>query len=76
MDREITPETLQGTLEELSYPALRPDAAAELKDVTVDFGDETLNLGAMISETGPDSYKTPEELKAAIEERIPDAMPP
>jgi len=76
MEREIAPEALQSTLEELSYPALRPDAAAELREVTVAFDDEPMNLGAMISETGPDSYKTAEELRDAIEERIPDATPP
>ena len=76
MEREITPEALQSTLEELSYPAFRPDAAVECSDVVVVCDDETLNLGEMISETGPDSYKTPDELRAAIEDRIPDAALP
>ena len=72
MEREITPEALQNVLEELSYPALRPDAAAELKDVTLVLDGEEANLGAMISETGPDSYKTPEELREELDERMPD----
>lgn len=76
MEREITRETLQSVLEELSYPALRPDAAAELRDVTVVFDDGEVNLGAMISETGPDSFKTPDALRDELEEYIPDATPP
>lgn len=76
MEREITTETLQSVLEELSYPTLRPDAAAELRDVTVVFEDGEANLGAIISETGHDSYKTPEALKDELEDRIPDVTPP
>jgi hypothetical protein len=73
MERQITPDGLQGVLEELSYPALRPDAAAELKEVTLDLGDHTENLGALISETGPDTYKTPEDLMTEVDDRLPDA---
>ncbi|GAB3685142.1 hypothetical protein GCM10028857_15140 [Salinarchaeum chitinilyticum] len=76
MEREITAETLQSVLEELSYPTLRPDAAAELKDVTVVFDDGEANLGALISETGHDSYKTPEALAEELEDHIPDATLP
>jgi hypothetical protein len=72
MEREITREALQSVLEELSYPALRPDAAAELKEVTLVVDGEEANLGAMISDTGADSYKTPEELREELDDRIPD----
>lgn len=76
MDREISPEALQNTLDELSYPALRPDAAAELKEVTIVVDGEEWNLGAAISETDLDAYDDAAELRAAIEERIPDALLP
>lgn len=76
MEQEITTETLTSVLEELSYPTLRPDAAAELRDVTIALGDESENLGALISETGHDSYKTPEELEAELREYLPDATQP
>jgi hypothetical protein len=72
MEREITPDALEGVLEELSYPALRPDAAAELREVTLVCNDEKANLGAIVSETGPDTYNTPEELREKLDERIPD----
>jgi hypothetical protein len=72
MEREITPDGLEGVLEELSYPTLRPDAAAELKEVTLVLDDEEANLGAMISDTGADSFKTPEDLREELDDRMPD----
>jgi len=68
--REIEPEELTVVLRELSYPAFRPDAAAALSDVTVLDGDEALNLGSIVSRTGRDAYRDPDELLAAVTSRL------
>jgi len=75
MVREITRGSLEPVLEELSYPALRPDAAAELREVTLVLDDGEVNLGATISETGLDAYQAPEDLLDAIEDVLPDVRP-
>lgn len=75
MVREISRGGLEPVLEELSYPALRPDAAAELSEVTLVLEDDRVNLGAMISETGLDTYHAPEDLLDALDDVLPEVRP-
>ena len=53
----MTYERVETALADFSYPLVRDDAAAELADVTVTFGDgEEANLGVLVSETNSDSF--------------------
>lgn len=75
MVREVPRNGLEGVLRELSYPALRADAAAELREVRLVLDDRETNLGATISETGLDAYTAPDELLDAIEEVLSEPPP-
>ncbi|MDX1747550.1 MAG: hypothetical protein R3324_16570 [Halobacteriales archaeon] len=62
MVERLPTEELESRLEELQYPVMRADAAAQFDDVTVDLGDGTENLGVVISELNCDSFTGPDEL--------------
>lgn len=73
--RDVAPEGLESVLRELSYPVVRPDAAAALSGVGLVLEDRTVNLGGVISDTGQDVYRTPEALRAAVEEVLFESPP-
>lgn len=75
MPREVTRGGLDDELEALSYPALRPDAAVEFREVTLVLDDGEVNLGATISETDPDAFRAPEEVLAALEDVLAEDRP-
>jgi len=72
MRREVAPEQLDAVLAELSYPAIRPDAAAELREVILVLEDRELNLGGVISDAGEDAFRDPEELRATLQDAVPE----
>lgn len=49
-------------LDEIDYPVTRIDAAHDLEPYTVEFAGGEDNLGALVSETGSDTFKSSEEL--------------
>lgn len=71
MAREVKLSRVDDELEELSYPIPRDDAAVELEEVTVLLADGEANLGELVSETGSDSYRSPEDLKTEIHNTLP-----
>lgn len=71
MARDVDLRRVGTVLSELSYPVLRPDAAAELADVTVQFPDGEQNLGELVSETRDDSYDSAAELATELRETSP-----
>ena len=62
MVERLPTEELESRLEELQYPVMRADAAAQFDDVVVEVGDEEENLGVVISELNRDSFTGPDEL--------------
>ncbi len=62
---------LEDTLDELSYPIARDDAAIEFEDVTVLLADGEANLGELVSETGSDSFTSREDLESEIQNVLP-----
>lgn len=72
MAREITREGLEAEAEALTYPALRPDAAVALADVTLALEERAVNLGELVSGTEVDAFGDPEELVAAVEDVLAD----
>ena len=71
MAREVKMSQLEDTLDELSYPIARDDAAIALEDVTVLLADGEANLGELVSETGSDSFATREDLESEIHNVLP-----
>lgn len=71
MAREVKLSRVDDELEDLSYPIPRDDAAIELDGVTVLLADGEANLGELVSETGSDSYRSPEDLKAELHNSLP-----
>ncbi|MFC6904946.1 DUF5789 family protein [Halalkalicoccus tibetensis] len=71
MAREIKMSQLEDTLDELSYPIARDDAAIEFEDVTVLLADGEANLGELVSETGSDSFTSREDLESEIQNVLP-----
>lgn len=73
--QEITPGRIESELEGLSYPVVRPEAAAELRDVILVVDDREVNLGGLVSDTTADAYHTADELAAELEglETLPES---
>lgn len=70
MGREISVAGLEGALEELSYPAVRTDAAMACTEITVVAEDTRVNLGEAIDATSADVFDAPEDLQAAVRDAI------
>lgn len=73
MTREVGIDQVEGVLADLSYPLMRTDAAVELRDVTVRVDGEAANLGALISETDSDAFRSPDEISTELETVLPAA---
>ncbi|MFC4405634.1 DUF5789 family protein [Haloarchaeobius iranensis] len=70
MTRRVEFAHIETTLEDLSYPVLRHDAAADLEDVTLVLSDGETNLGVLVSETDSDAFQTPEDLLFELAESV------
>jgi hypothetical protein len=70
MTRRVEYAHIEATLDDLSYPVLRHDAAADLEDVTLVLSDDETNLGVLVSETDSDAFRTPEDLLLELEESV------
>jgi hypothetical protein len=71
MGETVTLARVPSRLEQLDYPITRGDAAAANADTTVTFADGEGNLGEYISETGSDSFESPDDLFAEIRNVLP-----
>ncbi|USZ69045.1 hypothetical protein NGM10_04735 [Halorussus salilacus] len=71
MAREVKLSRLESTLEELSYPVTRDDAATEFEDTTLLLADGELNLGELISETSADEFDSDQDLQDEINNVLP-----
>jgi hypothetical protein len=57
---------VRSALEELEYPVTRPEAAEALQGTTLEFAGGTDDLGALVSETGGDSFESAEAVESAL----------
>lgn len=71
MTERVKLSHLQSALDDLSYPVMRDEAAASLSDVTLLYADGESNLGALVSETGPDSFEDSEDLFVELQSVLP-----
>lgn len=71
MTNEVKLGRVIEVLEELSYPITRIDAATALDEYTVRHAGGEVNLGALISETGGDSYDSATDLEAELHNVLP-----
>lgn len=60
------------TLEDLSYPVSREDAAGALDDVTLELADGEENLGTIVRDVGSESFSSVDELRDELYEYLPD----
>ena len=70
MTRRVEYAHLEAALDDLTYPVLRHDAAADLDDVTLVVAEDETNLGALVSETDSDAFRTPENLLLELEDAL------
>ena len=75
MGRQVTLGQVDAVLADLSYPAMRTDAAAEFDDVTLRFDDGEANLGRLVSETQSDSFDSAAEVETEIRDLLAEGVP-
>ncbi|WP_440990905.1 hypothetical protein [Haloarchaeobius baliensis] len=74
MTRRVEYAQIEATLDDLTYPVLRDDAAADLEDVTLVLAEDETNLGVLISETDSDAFRSREDLVVELEESVGVAL--
>lgn len=71
MPREIRMNDLQETLDELTYPVDRAEAAETFDGVKLEFADGEANLGELIAEVPEPRYDSTDELTADLHTTLP-----
>ena len=71
MTHELKLSEVESELGELSYPVARRDAAERFDGVTVRFAEGEADLGGLIAETPADSFDSPDELYADLNNVLP-----
>ncbi|WP_135820300.1 DUF5789 family protein [Halostella litorea] len=66
MGRQVTLNQIDSVLDDLSYPVMRTDAAAEFDDVTLRLDDGEENLGRLVSETRSDAFDSMAEIESEL----------
>ena len=74
MTRRVEYAQIEATLDDLTYPVLRADAAADLEDVTLVLAEDETNLGVLVSETDSDAFRSREDLVVELEESVGVAL--
>ncbi|MHC3438050.1 DUF5789 family protein [Natrialbaceae archaeon A-gly3] len=69
--RRVKLSRLETVLEDLEYPISRDRASTELEDVTLLLADGETNLGAVVSETGSESFDSVDGLVSEIYGGLP-----
>ncbi|MFP8957244.1 hypothetical protein ACLI4Y_10975 [Natrialbaceae archaeon A-CW3] len=68
---EVKLSRVEQTLEELSYPVSRADAASAFDDVTLLLADGETNLGEAIADTHSDEFDSPDDLEDSLYNALP-----
>ncbi len=71
MSRTVKLSRVEETLDELSYPVTRTDAAAEFEDVTLLLANGEANLGKLIDGTDTDAYTSVDDLASELHNVLP-----
>jgi hypothetical protein len=71
MEREVRFADAGEVLGELEYPIDRDNAAAAVSDVKLVLADGERNLGALVSETGTDSFDSVDDLLSELHNTLP-----
>lgn len=71
MTPRVTPDQVPGVLEDLSFPIVRSDAAAELSETVVVTDTDEINLGELVSDADNDTYQSKEALLTEIQQTLP-----
>ncbi|SFG13189.1 hypothetical protein SAMN04488063_1519 [Halopelagius inordinatus] len=71
MTEDVKLSRVESRLRELSYPISRSEAAAECSDVELQLADGEANLGAVIADTGSESFDGPNELYEEVQNALP-----
>ena len=71
MSRTVKLSRVEETLDELSYPVTRTDAAAEFEDVTLLLANGETNLGKLIDDTDSDVYTSIDDLESELHNVLP-----
>lgn len=71
MEGEVRLADAGELLGELEYPIDRDRAAAAVSDVTLVLADGERNLGELISETGTESFSSPDDIVSELHNTLP-----
>lgn len=71
MTEDVKLSRVESRLRELSYPISRSEAAAECSDVELQLADGEVNLGAVIEDTGSESFDGANELYEEVQNSLP-----
>ncbi|WP_256298564.1 hypothetical protein [Haloarchaeobius salinus] len=74
MTRRVEYAHIESALDDLTYPVLRDDAAADLENVTLVVAEDEANLGVLVSETDSDAFRTPQDLLFELEDAVGVAL--
>ena len=75
MAERVELSRLATALENLDYPLTRADAATALQGTTLVHPGGEDDLGALVSETGPDAFDGPDDVVAALHDVMPVSAP-
>ncbi|XVH31050.1 hypothetical protein ACNS7O_11735 [Haloferacaceae archaeon DSL9] len=71
MGETVKLSRVESTLERLDYPVTRSHAAAEFDETTLLLADGEANLGEIIDDIRIDSFDSPEDLYAELNNAMP-----